>query len=83
MFRRFTAKEIERPFTAYCDCYPDKKVRKSSYTEIQFSGIWANCFGGEHNWNDESFELSGIVKITYTYYDWLKKRKVNQIIYKR
>lgn len=82
MFRRFTATEIFRPFTVYCDDYTDGKTRKKQFVEVQFSGMWANCFCGENNYDDYC-PIDKVVKITYTYYDWLKKKKVNQIIYKR
>ncbi len=82
MFRRFTYTEISRPFTLYCDDYHDGEIRAKKFVEIQFSGMWANCFSGEDN-RDDFCPLESVVKITYTYYDWLKKKKVNQIIYKR
>lgn len=82
MFRRFVAPEIDKPFTLYCDDYSDGYVRKEQFQEIQFSGNWANCFSGERN-QDDFCPLESVVKITYTYYDWMKKRKINQIIYKR
>lgn len=82
MFKRFTATEISRPFTVYCDDYTDGKVRKQQFVEVQFSGEYCKMFCGEFN-DDDLAPLESIVKITYTYYDWLKKRKVNQIIYKR
>lgn len=82
MFKRFTAPEIDRPFTVYCDDYTDGSIHKKSFTEIQFSGEWCNCFYN-NNCQNEIFPLESIVKIVYTYYDWLKKRKVNQVVYKR
>ena len=82
MFRRFTYPDIFRPFTLYCDDYHDGKTRAKKFVEIQFSGMWANCFSGEDN-RDNFFPLESVVKITYTYYDWLKKKRVNQTIYKR
>lgn len=82
MFRRFTATEISRPFTVYCDDYSNGYVSKEQFAEVQFSGDWANCFCGDKCRN-EYHPLKSIVKITYTYYDWLKKRKINQVVYKR
>lgn len=81
MYKRFTAPVIERPFTFYCDDYADGKVRTQTFQEVQLSKEWAKCF------NDGDCEeiclTSTVVKITYTYYDWFKKRKINQVIYKR
>lgn len=82
MFKRFTAPLIDTPFIIYCDDYSDKKVRKHKFAEVQFSGDFAKGICGEYNFNNV-FPLESIVKITYTYYDWLKKKRVNQIIYKR
>lgn len=82
MFRKFTYTDIRRPFTLYCDDYTDGIIRKHRFEMIHFSGEWANCFSGADN-RDDFFILKSVVKITYTYYDWLKKKKVNQIIYKR
>lgn len=82
MFRKFTAPEISRPFTVYCDDYSDGITRKHEFTAVQFSGKWANCFSGKDN-RDDFYPLETVVKITYTYYDWVNKKKVNQVVYKR
>ena len=82
MYRKFIAPEINRPFTLYFRSYREK-IRGLKFTEIKFSGEFADCFGGEGIYgNTHHFFLDEVVKITYTYYDWLKKRKVNQVIYK-
>lgn len=82
MFRRFVAQEIDRPFTVYCDDYTDGYVSSEQFVEVQFSGEWCNCFCGK-GCRDTTAPLKTIVKITYTYYDWLKKKRVNQVVYKR
>lgn len=83
MYRRFTYSEIDRPFKIYLDS-SHKPIRSLKFTEIRFSGEFADCFGGEGRYDEtHHFYLNEVVKITYTYYDWLKKKKVNQIIYKK
>jgi hypothetical protein len=82
MYRRFIAPEIDRPFTIFVREHKTPLISRK-FCEIKFSGMFADCFGGERNFNDEHYELNDVVKITYTYYDWMKKRKINQIIYKK
>lgn len=84
MYRRFTFCEIDRPFKIYIKDLPNKPIHSLKFSEIRFSGEFADCFGGEGKYNEtHHFYLNEVVKITYTYYDWLAKKKVNQIIYKK
>lgn len=82
MYRRFTKHEIDMPFTVYLDL-SHKPIRSLKFTEIKFSGEFADCFGGEKYNETHHFYLNEVIKITYTYYDYLKRKKVNQIIYKK
>lgn len=82
MYKKFVAPIIDEPFTIYCDDYSDKKVRKQCVDKIVFTGEWAYYYHNELGYDSYS-PLMSIVKVTYTYYDWMKKRKITQIIYKR